>query len=309
MSKFEEVQVFCPATVANLSCGFDVLGLCLKGVGDEMTIRITDEPGVRIKRISGADLSLEVEQNVAGVAAVSLLNFLKPKVGFEIEIDKKIKPGSGIGSSAASAAGAVYGINKLLGTPLHRRDLIPFAMQGEVLASKAFHADNVAPALLGGFTIVKGYHPLEVFRIDAPDDLYVTLVHPKIELRTADSRAVLPAQLPLKTAVQQSGNLAAFVHALHTKDYLLLGRATQDFIAEPHREKLIPLFSLAKSEALKSGSLGVGISGSGPSIYALCEGKASAQEVSRAWKLSYMLNNIEADVFISQVNAKGTELI
>jgi homoserine kinase len=231
-----EIKLFCPATIANLSCGFDVLGLCLDNAGDEMIVRKVDQKGVRITKIVGADLPLETEKNVSGVAALAMLETLDElDFGFEIEIYKNIKAGSGIGSSAASSAGAVFGINELLGRPYSRKDLVQFAMQGEKLASGNAHADNVAPALLGAFTLVRSYSPLDIIRIDSPEELYATVVHPQIELKTSDARSVLKQNVSLKSAITQWGNVGGLVAGLYTKDYDLIGRSLHDEIVEPVR--------------------------------------------------------------------------
>jgi len=296
-----EIKIFCPATVANLSCGFDVLGLCLENIGDEMIIRKVKEKGLRITKITGADLPLETNKNVAGVAGMALLNHLELEFGFEIEIHKKIKAGSGIGSSAASAAGVVVGINELLGNPLHRKDLIPFAMEGEFLASGSYHADNVSPAILGGFTLVRGYNPLEVIKIKSPKDLYVTILHPHIEVKTSEARSILPKEIPLKTAIIQWGNLGGFISGLYTEDYGLMGRCLQDVVAEPYRKNLIPEFDNVKNTALENGALGCGISGSGPSIYALSIEIENAENVANKMKQIYTKTGIEFDVYVSKV--------
>ena len=211
-----EIKIFSPATVANISCGFDILGLCLDTVGDEMVVKEVAEKGVKITHIIGQDLPIETQNNVAGVAALALLKNIQTTVGFEIEIYKNIKPGSGIGSSAASAAGAVFAINELLSKPFSAKELISFAMQGEKLASGSAHADNVSPALLGGFTLVRSYEPLEVLKIDAPTELYVAVIHPQIEIKTSDSRAVLKNQVSLKKMVKQMGNFGGLISGLYT---------------------------------------------------------------------------------------------
>lgn len=322
-----EIKLFCPATIANLNCGFDVMGLCLKTIGDEMIIRKTLEKGIRITKIEGADLPFETEKNVAGVAALALIksiqkigNVYEPinikrntvldidieiDCGFEIEIYKKIKTGSGIGSSSASAAGAVFGINELLGRPFTPDQLVDFAMKGEAIASGCEHADNVAPCLLGGFTLVRGYNPLDVIRIDSPSELYAVVLHPHIELKTSDARAVLEPNVTLKNAITQTGNLGGLVAGLYTNDYDLIGRSLHDVIIEPLRKKLIPNFDITKNAALQNGALGVGISGAGPSIFALCKGKESAEKVAQAMKESYSNTEIAFDLHISKINPHG----
>lgn len=304
-----EIKIFCPATIANLNCGFDVMGLCLEGIGDEMIIRKTTEKGIRITKITGADLPFETEKNVAGVAGLALIEKANPDCGFEIEIHKKIKAGSGIGSSSASAAGAVFGINELLGQPFSRNGLVEFAMKGEVIASGSEHADNVAPCLLGGFTLVRGYDPLEVIRIDSPEDLFAVVLHPHIEVKTSDSRAVLKPEIPLKSAITQWGNLGGLVAGLYTKDYGLIGRSLRDVIVEPLRKQLIPNFDAVKTAALQNGALGAGISGAGPSIFALCKGKNTANTIASAMKTSYKNTGIAFDIHVSEVNPQGTKTI
>jgi homoserine kinase len=305
----KEVKVFCPATIANISCGFDVLGLCLDNVGDEMIIRKSENKGVVITKIDGADLPLEAEKNVAGVAALALLKAVEIDFGFEIEIYKKIKAGSGIGSSAASAVGAVFGMNELLGKPFSRNQLVFFAMQGEKMASGTAHADNVAPGLLGGFTLVRSYTPLDVIRIESPKELYAVVVHPQIEVRTSDARSVLKEQVTLKKAIIQWGNLGGLISGLYTEDYGLISRSLHDEIVEPLRSVLIPGFDNIKKAAIDSGALGSGISGSGPSIFALCKGKESAQKVLVA--MCNVLNDMKIpyDRHLSIVNPNGAQII
>ncbi len=304
-----EIKIFCPATIANLNCGFDVLGLCLEGIGDEMVFRKVPEKGVRITQITGADLPMETHKNVAGVAALALVDAVNPDFGFEIEIHKKIRAGSGIGSSSASAAGAVFGINELLGRPYSKHQLVDFAMKGEAIASGSEHADNVAPCLLGGFTLVRGYNPLEVIRIESPADLYAIVLHPHIELKTSDSRAVLSPTIGLKEAITQWGNLGGFIAGLYTADYGLLGRSLQDVIVEPLRKRLIPHFDAVKQTALDHGALGAGISGAGPSIFALCQGESTALAIKKAMSDSYSETGILFDLHVSKINAMGTSLL
>jgi|TARA_B110000114_G_scaffold37232_1_gene38893 homoserine kinase len=304
-----EIKIFSPATVANISCGFDILGLCLDTVGDEMVVREVAEKGVKITHIIGQNLPFETKNNVAGVAALALLDNIETTVGFEIEIYKNIKPGSGIGSSAASAAGAVFAINELLGKPFSAEELILFAMQGEKLASGSAHADNVSPALLGGFTLVRSYEPLEVLKIDTPTELYVTIIHPQIELKTSVSRAVLKNQVPLNKMVKQMGNFGGLISGLYTSNYDLISRSLHDEIIEPNRSVLIPEFNQVKKSALKAGALGVGISGSGPSIFALCRGKGIATKVGRVMSEIYDKTHIEYDIHVSKINQQGVRVL
>ncbi|MDG3583668.1 homoserine kinase [Galbibacter pacificus] len=304
-----EIKLFCPATIANVSCGFDVLGLCLESTGDEMIIRKTSQKGVRISKITGQELPLEAQKNVAGVAVLAMLNEIESDFGFEIEIIKKIKPGSGIGSSAASAAGAVYGVNLLLDKPFTKNQLVAFAMQGEELASGAPHADNVAPALLGGFTLVKGYEPLEVLKLNTPKELFATVIHPQIEVKTADARSVIKQNIPLKKAIKQWGNLAGLVSALYTEDYDLISRCLHDEIVEPMRSPLIPGFHKVKEAAKEAGALGSGISGSGPSIFALSKGGETAKKAAKAMAEVYKDFGVDYDIHVSKINTKGVRLL
>jgi homoserine kinase len=304
-----EIKIFCPATIANLNCGFDVLGLCLEGIGDEMIIRKLPEKGIKITKITGADLPLATEKNVAGVAALAIIQDLDLEFGFEIEIHKKIKAGSGIGSSSASAAGAVFGINELLGKPFTKHELVDFAMKGEAVASGSEHADNVAPCLLGGFTLVRGYNPLDVIRIDAPIKLFAVVLHPHIEVKTSDARAVLQPMISMKDAITQWGNLGGFIAGLYTNDYNLISRSLNDVIVEPARKHLIPNFEEVKNTALQNGALGSGISGAGPSIFALCKGQEIAEKVAFAMSESYQNNGIKFDMHISKINPEGVTII
>lgn len=305
----EELRIFAPATVANLSCGFDVLGTCLDNVGDEMLIRKNDLNQIRITKITGQELPLETDKNVAGVAVMALLEKLGTNQGFDIEIHKKIKAGSGIGSSAASSAGAVFAVNKLLEEPFTLKELIPFAMEGERLASGNAHADNVAPALLGGFCLVKSYTPLEILELPCPPELRVVVLHPLIEVKTKDSRALIKLNVNLQKAVSQWGNLGAFVSALYTEDYGLLGRSLKDEIIEPVRSILIPFFDDLKEIAIKNGALGFGISGSGPSVYAMCKGQKSAEKVKEAMQLFYQEKGIDFDLHLSKINTDGIKIL
>lgn len=304
-----EIKIFCPPTIANLSCGFDVLGLCLETAGDEMIIKKSDIKGIRITKIIGADLPLETDKNVAGVAGLAMLENVDTEFGFDIEIYKNIKAGSGIGSSAASSAGAVFGINELLGRPFTRKELVLFAMQGEKLASGNAHADNVAPALLGGFTLVRSSNPLDIIKIESPSELYATVVHPQIELKTSDARSVLKQNISLKSAITQWGNVGGLIAGLYTKDYELIGRSLHDVIIEPLRSVLIPGFDLIKQTALENGALGSGISGSGPSIFALSKGKETAEKIGKAMSEVYDNMNLPYEIHVSKVNDEGMKII
>ena len=305
----ETIRIFSPATVANVSCGFDVLGFCLDSIGDEMLVRKVDKKGIHITKIEGYDLPFEVEKNVAGVSALALIKEANPNCGFEIEIYKHIKPGSGIGSSSASASGSVFAINELLGRPFNKTQLTYFAMQGEKLASQSEHADNVAPGIFGGFTLVKSIHPLEVLQIPTPNDLYATIIHPQIEIKTAESRGILPKEIPLQDAIKQWANVGSLIHALHTSNYELISRSLQDVIVEPHRSKLIPFYNEIKVVSINAGALGCGISGSGPSIFTLSKGIETAKKVESAMQNIYYETNIAFETYVSKINTEGIRIM
>ncbi|WP_298247436.1 homoserine kinase [uncultured Christiangramia sp.] len=305
----KEIKIFAPATVANLSCGFDVLGCCLQNVGDEMLVKMNDLNQLRITKITGADLPMEIHKNVAGVAVLALLDRLGSKQGFDVEIDKKIRSGSGIGSSAASSAGAVYAVNKLLDDPFTNNELIEFAMQGELLASGNAHADNVAPALLGGFSLVRSYDPLETLALPAPSEIRMVVLHPMIEIKTRDSRSIIKQNVTLASAIAQWGNLGAFVSALYTNDYKLMGRSLHDAIVEPVRSILIPYFDELKKLALDNGALGFGISGSGPSVFAMCQGDSAAEEVKATYHNFLQDKEMGFELHVSEINKTGIRIL
>lgn len=304
-----EIKIFSPATVANVACGFDVLGFCLDSVGDDMIIRKTDKKGIHITHIEGFDLPYEAELNVAGVSALAMYDAIDVDFGFEIEIYKNIKPGSGIGSSAASAVGSVFGMNELLGKPFNKSQLTEFAIKGEAIASKCEHADNLAPALFGGFTLVKSIAPVQILEMPSPDDLYATIIHPQIEIKTSESRAILPKEVPLSDAITQWANVGSLIHALHTSDYDLIQNSLHDVIVEPHRSKLIPYFNETKEAVLHAGALGCGISGSGPSIFSLSKGLETANKVKQAMETVYSKTGIAFEIHVSKINTKGVKII
>jgi homoserine kinase len=306
----DSIKVFAPGTVANVACGFDVIGLALNAPGDEMIIRRSEVPGVRISAVHGADLPLEASRNVAGVAVQALLQKLEdPKAGFDIEIFKNIHPGSGIGSSAASSAGAVVGANLLLGEPFSRKQLVRFAMEGERLASGAAHADNVAPAILGGFTLVRSYRPLDITALHTPKDLWVTVIHPQIEVKTSDAREILKQKVLMTDAIRQWGNVGALVAGLYQENYDLISRSLEDVIVEPIRSILIPAFHELKLRCKEAGALGGGISGSGPSVFMLSKGEESARKVADTMNQVYAPLGVDYKIYVSQINTEGVKVI
>lgn len=308
IDSMNEIKIFSPATVANVACGFDVLGFCLDSVGDDMVIRKVDKKGIHITHIEGFDLPYEAASNVAGVSALAMYEVIDVDFGFEIEIYKNIKPGSGIGSSAASAVGSVFGMNELIGRPFNKTQLTEFAIKGEALASKCEHADNLAPALFGGFTLVKSVSPLKILEIPTPDDIYATIIHPQIEIKTSESRAILPKEVALSHAITQWANVGSLVHALHTSDYDLIQDALHDVIVEPHRSQLIPHFNEVKQAVLQAGALGCGISGSGPSIFSLNKGEETALKVKEAMESVYGKTGIAFEVHVSKINTAGVKV-
>ncbi|QIL76579.1 homoserine kinase [Hymenobacter sp. HDW8] len=304
MPSSDFLTLYSPATVANMVCGFDILGFALEAPYDTMHMRLTDQPGVVITHEDDFQLPTDPARNVAGAALLALLKAAPAGTGFEVRINKAILPGSGIGSSAASAAGAVVGANKLLGGIFSQQELVRFAMFGEEVASGAQHADNIAPAIYGGVTLIRAMEPLDVVPLSAPP-LHVTVVHPQIEVRTADARQMLKQQVSLKSAIHQWANVAGLVAGLLKADYQLIGRSLEDVIVEPVRSILIPGFAAVKSCSLEAGALGGGISGSGPSIFMLSEDEATAQAVASAMRVVYEKLSVDFHIHVSTINSAG----
>ena len=310
MNEAEYIKVFAPATVANVCCGFDVLGFALDQPGDVVWARKSEKPGVSISAIEGiSGLSIDPEENVIGVVAQKILAELNVPFGVELQLRKGMPVGSGLGSSAASSAAAAYAVNELLGKPFTTQELVVFAMEGERLASGSAHADNVAPSLLGGFVLVRSYEPLDVIPLGVPVELYCTCVHPLVELKTSLARSILKKEIPMQKAIRQWGNLAALMAGLLKGDYSLISRSLHDEIFEPERAFLIPLFKQAKQAANEAGALGAGISGSGPSIFALSSTEEKAQEVKRAIEQVYAASGIQLNTYVTQVPEQGARVI
>jgi homoserine kinase len=266
-----------------------------------------DEKRVKINHTDDFNLPTEPEKNIAGVALLAILDELKENIGFEIEITKRIKPGSGIGSSAASAVGAVVAANKLLDERFSLTELAEFAMKGEQIASEGRHADNVAPCLFGGFTLVRSVEPLDIVKLEFPS-LFVTVIHPQMEIKTSEARKILPTEIPLKSAIRAWSNVGALVSALSKGDYALIARALEDFIVEPVRKKLIPHFDALKAGSLTAGALGGGISGSGPSVFMLSENRENARRVEKAMREIYSPTEIDFNIYVSEINAEGVKV-
>lgn len=304
----DEVKVLSPATVSNVVVGFDCLGFSLEEPHDEMTVRKIDEQVIRIRHLDDFGLPNEPSKNVAGVALQTLIDAVDIDVGFEVEITKNIKPGSGIGSSSASSCGAVVAANRLLGDRFSKSELLEFAMSGEMLASGARHADNAAPCIYGGFTLVRSTEPLDIVEIEFPE-LYATVVHPLIEIKTSEARAILPQEVSLKSAIRNWSNLGAFVAALGKNNYDLIARSMDDQIIEPVRKSLIPKFDEVKSASLAAGALGGGISGSGPSIFMLSKDEQTAGAVKLVMKDIFSTTDIDFNLYVSGINPKGVRIL
>jgi homoserine kinase len=333
------IKIKAPATVANMVCGFDILGFAVNNPYDEMEMRLIQrsvgQAAITIINIDDYNLPTNPEKNVAGAALIALIeeytaNSIIEKslseeyeitsdsaakndlidfsiIGFEVKINKLIKPGSGVGSSAASSAGAVVGANYLLGNPFSKDDLVRFAMNGEKVASGVKHADNIAPCIHGGVTLVRSIFPLEIVALPSPT-LFVTIVHPQIEVRTADARSILKQNVQLKDAIKQWGNIAGLVAGLMKGDYDLIGRSLEDVIIEPVRSILIPGFDDLKKACKAAGALGGGISGSGPSIFFLSKEKETALAVEQEMKNLYEGLGLAHHTYVTTINSTGVEI-
>jgi len=304
----KKVVVKSPGTVANLVCGFDILGLALNEPSDIMELTLLDEPRVIIHNRDNFDLPTEPEKNVAGVVLLSVMEKVGKNIGFDLIMEKHIKPGSGIGSSAASAAGAAVAANQLLGNIFSFEELVQFAMNGEKLASGVKHADNIAPCIYGGITLIRSIHPLDIVSIPAPE-LFVTVIHPQIEIKTSDARQILKQQVLLKDAIKQWGNIAGVVTGFMKNDYELIGRSLEDVIIEPVRSILIPGFDELKSKCKEAGALGGGISGSGPSVFMLSKNETTARNVESAMRDVYNRIGIQYNTYVTTINKKGVEIL
>lgn len=304
----KKVRLKVPATVANLVCGFDILGMAIHEPYDEMEIKLLETPEIIIKHLDNFGLPEEPSKNVVGVVLLKIQEHLHLKNGFEVIINKKIKPGSGLGSSAASAAGAAAGANALLGNLFSKEELVYFAMFGEELASGVKHADNIAPCIFGGITLVKSSNPVDIIPLNSPD-LYVTAVHPQVEVKTSDARQILKKNILLKDAIEQWGNIAGLVAGIQKNDVSLIGRSLNDVIVEPIRSILIPKFNEIKEKSLELGALGGGISGSGPSIFMLSEKEKNSQKIAEMMKSVYDEIDIESFVYVSKINPSGIKII
>ncbi|MEP7263593.1 MAG: homoserine kinase [Bacteroidota bacterium] len=309
--KKNTVTVFAPATVGNIACGFDCMGLAINNPGDVVTLKKNAEKKLIIREITGDNgrLSYSIKKNTVSVAIAAYLKATGIQQGFDIVLHKRMPLGSGLGSSAASAVAGVYAASLLTGNKLSREELIPFAMEGERIACGSAHADNVAPSMLGGIILIRSNHPLEVIALPAPSKLYIVVIHPHAEVLTKDARAVLKKEIPLGTAIQQWSNTAALVAGLYKEDYELIGKATVDHVAEPYRASLIPAFHQVKKAAFSNGALACSISGSGSSMFAFCKGLKDAKRTGAAMQASFRKAKIQSELYISTINNEGAKVI
>lgn len=301
------IKVFAPASVSNVACGFDLLGYALNQPGDEVIVRLSDKPGVHIAKITGAGgkLPYEADKNTAGIAALKLLEHLgDPAIGIELELHKKMPVGSGLGSSAASAVAAAVAVNELLKNPLEKRDLLPFVAEAERVTSGSIHLDNVGPSLIGGMVLVRK-DAMAVHRLPTPKGLYTAVVHPHVEILTKDARQMLHPVVPLERHVEQSAHLGALLIGLFQSDLNLIRDGLTDVLIEVQRAPLIPQFYQVKEAALACGALGCSISGSGPSIFALCPNSFIAEECGEAMARIYSDAKIGFDLYLSPINHEG----
>ena len=302
---------YAPAGIGNVAVGFDVLGHAVEAVGDRVTVRRIDSPRVEITAITGCDevLPLEPERNTATAGLVELVRERGLGFGFSVSIEKGIPLGSGMGGSAASAVGAMVAANALLDEPLDLLELLRYALTGEKVASGSAHADNIAPGLFGGMTLVRAMDPPDVVRIPVPGEIRCVLVHPHLRLDTRVSRGVLPREIPVGLHVRQTGNLGGFLAGCLTGDLELIRRSFTDLIAEPMRAPLIPGFGAVKSAALAAGALGCSISGGGPSVFAWCVGDAAAVAAREAMVAAWAAEGTPSDAYVSPVNAPGARIV
>lgn len=302
------IKAFAPATVANVACAFDILGFAVDQPGDEVIVMPNGKSGITITSIIGDNnhLPLDPKKNTATVAVKAFLDKLgQGNFGLDVEINKKMPLGSGMGSSAASAAAALVAINALFDYPFSKKELIPFAMESEGVACGSKHIDNAAPAIMGGFVLIRSYEPLDVIEIPSPENLFCTLAHPILELNTSDSRRILKKEINLSIAVKQWGNIAGLISGLYSSDFQLIGRSLTDYIFEPTRSFVIPAFNEIKTAALSAGALGCSISGSGPSLFALSDSKDVAENVANAMQNAFLKGNIQSQTYVSTINKKG----
>ncbi|NLZ18983.1 MAG: homoserine kinase [Bacteroidales bacterium] len=306
----KKIKVFAPASIANLGCGFDIMGLALDEVGDvlEMTLDESAE-GIEILNDTDVPLPTDPEDNVITPVIRKFFGMTGHRGRVQVRILKKIFPGSGIGSSAASSAAAAFGINELFGAPLSEEDVVVCSMEGENLASGGYHADNAAPAVMGGITLIRGYDPLDIIKLPVPGNLYCPVIHPHLTVSTKQARSILPKEIPMHTAITQWGNVGGLVAGLCTGNIELVGRAMRDAVAEPFRKQFIPGFDELRAKLLGAGALAMNISGSGPSVFALAGRADIAQRVGAIMERHFAQQGILSETYVVKVSNKGARLI
>jgi homoserine kinase len=309
--KKKEIRVFAPATVANVGCGFDIFGFALHEPGDEIILKVSESKGLQITKITGDEgrLPTQANKNTAGQSLLAMMNELKFESGLEMEVHKKMAIGSGLGSSAASAVASVFAFNAMLERPLSKTELLKYAIEGEKIASgESVHLDNIAACLYGGFILVRSRNPIDIVALPVPDNLFCTVIHPQIEIRTESSRKILRKQIPLEKAVTQWGNVAGTISALYQEDFELLKRSFNDVIVVPDRSQLIPYYQDLQQVAMDSDAIGCSISGSGPSIFALSSDSETARKIGS--NMSAVLTDVKIghDIYISKINTQGPKV-
>ena len=311
MAQSNSIKVTAPATVSNVGCGFDVMGFATDIISDEVMLKFTNKKEITISKISGdgGRLPLDAATNTCTKAILAMLEALELKIGFDIKITKKIGFGSGLGSSAASAVAGVFALNELLGKPFTKYELLNYAIEGEKIASQATHADNVAPCLFGGFVLIRAYNPIDLIPLKPGKNLFCTIIHPQIEIKTSEARKILGDTIPLKTGITQWGNVGALVAGIINNDIELIGRSVHDEVAEPKRASLIPGYHEIKNAALEAGAKGCNISGSGPAIFAFSDNESTGWEIGKAMKKIMDAQKIKSKVYVSRINRNGPKVI
>jgi homoserine kinase len=310
--KKTRIHAFAPASVANVGCGFDVFGFALHNPGDEVFLTATETPGIRITKILGDEnkLPIDPQKNTASVSLAAMMADLNFDFGIDLEVHKKMAIGSGLGSSAASSVASVFALNNMLEYPLSKDQLLRYAIEGEKIASgESVHLDNIAACLYGGFILVRSREPIDIVSIPIPDDLYCTVLHPQIEIKTEIARRMLRSSISMEQAITQWGNVAGTVCALFTSDYELLKRSFDDVVVVPDRAVLIPRYYELRDTALANGAIGCSISGSGPSVFALSNNEHSAKKIGEAMKNVFSGLDIGTDLYISQINKEGPKIL
>ena len=306
----KQIKVFAPASIANLGCGFDIMGMALDEVGDvlEMTLD-EDADGISIVNETNVPLPEDIEENVITPVLRKFFEMTRCRGKVDVRILKKIYPGSGIGSSAASSAAAAFGINELFGAPLDEEGVVICAMEGENLASGGYHADNAAPAVMGGITLIRGYDPLDIIKLPVPGNLYCPVIHPHLTVSTKQARSILPKEIPMHTAITQWGNVGGLVAGLCTGNIELVGRAMSDVVAEPYRKQFIPGFDELREKLHIAGALAMNISGSGPSVFALANRADLAHKAATIMERHFQGYGIDFETYVVKVSNKGARLI